>query len=307
MRNTFQVFFLFPLFIIFLKKYSLFISFDIGLKVKQRNFRYFLCGVFKQEGMYLKEWTQYHLNFGFDHVILINNNDNYIDDKDMIKELIKDTRITVYDRVGHKHNIPKWYEEVYRQLGINDWCLFADIDEFFMLKANWSLDYYFYSAKESGCTQIKLNWLVFGNNGHIIKTNGTLIERFPKPANNILRNSHVANTSTKPLLRGGMKNIKWNSWHHAIADGIKGCNGALKPLSEKENDNLSVFHPTFNVSYLSHYFTKSEQEWCLKMIRHNKKQKNNDYNWKLYNKVNYFKPNVVRTNQINGNCSYAPS
>lgn len=269
------------------------------------NFRYILCGVFKQESMYLKEWTKYHLDLGFDKVILINNNDNQFEDQEVIKEITKDTRIVVLDRIRHFHNIPKWYEEVYNQLMDNEWCLFADIDEFF--NVSWSLNHYFEVAKSNGCHQIKLNWLVFGNNGNIVKTNGTLIERFPKPVIKILPNYHISKITTKPLIRGGLKNIKWKSWHHAVADGMQGCNGDLHPISDLKNDKIVLSPATYNISFLSHYFTKSEQEWCFKMIRHkNKAKKINDYKWKLYDQVNFYKPNIARTKKINENCTFVP-
>lgn len=264
------------------------------------TFRYILCGVFKQEGMYLKEWINHHINLGFHQVILVNNNDNRNDDYDVIEEIKKNKRITIYDKIGCHPDIPKLYEEIYlHNCKVNDWCLFADIDEFFIINVSWSLDYYINVANSHGCSQIKLNWLIYGNNGNIFKTNGTLIERFPKPATKILPNLHVSFASTKPLLKGGMRNIKWKSFHHAIAEGIQGCNGALQLVSPRINNGIFVSPPSYNVSYLAHYFTKSEQEWCHKINRHKKNKYVKNYEWHLYNQANFYQPNIVQTKKIN--------
>lgn len=71
-------------------KYCITVMQYIGYKVLKTIFRkkasddkkYYvsICGIFKDEAFYLKEWIEYHKKAGVDHIYLYNNNstDNYL-------------------------------------------------------------------------------------------------------------------------------------------------------------------------------------------------------------------------------------
>lgn len=78
----------------------------IGYKVLKTIFRkkasddkkYYvsICGIFKDEAFYLKEWIEYHKKAGVDHIYLYNNNstDNYLT---VIKPYLEERYIDLID------------------------------------------------------------------------------------------------------------------------------------------------------------------------------------------------------------------
>ena len=127
-----------------------------------------LCAVFKNESHILSEWIQHYLQRGIDHIYLINDNstDNYLH----ILEPYQD-KITLY----HNDIITK---EVGRQIQIYDkyirpilstskWAMILDLDEFMYSPTHQTIKEIIES--HSSYSQIKIDWLHFGSNGHEIQ------------------------------------------------------------------------------------------------------------------------------------------
>lgn len=87
-------------------KYCITVMQCIGYKVLKTIFRkkasddkkYYvsICGIFKDEAFYLKEWIEYHKKAGVDHIYLYNNNstDNYLT---VIKPYLEERYIDLID------------------------------------------------------------------------------------------------------------------------------------------------------------------------------------------------------------------
>lgn len=121
-----------------------------------------ICGCFKNEARFVKEWIEYHLMMGVDHFYLYNNNsdDNYLE---ILQPYIDKGIVTL----EHYPNIPAqpgiyqhWYEN-YRQE--SDWVSFLDFDEFFVpLKHDNLKDW----LDENGKYPVLLiYWKMFGTSG----------------------------------------------------------------------------------------------------------------------------------------------
>ena len=95
----------------------------------QKKYTISICGIFKNEAPYLKEWIEYHLLIGIDHFYLYNNNseDDY---KSILQPYIKKGLITLTewpDIPGQISAYKHWYENYRHE---TKWCTFLDLDEF---------------------------------------------------------------------------------------------------------------------------------------------------------------------------------
>lgn len=61
--------------------YTIIFAFLHKKNKRETKFYCSICAIFKNEGTYLREWIEYHLMIGFDHIFLYNNfsTDNYVD------------------------------------------------------------------------------------------------------------------------------------------------------------------------------------------------------------------------------------
>lgn len=127
-----------------------------------KKYNVVICGMFKNEAPFLKEWVEYHLLIGFEHFYLYNNNsdDNY---KEVLNPYIERGIVTLNDWPyqqaqieGYKHFYDHYRNEC-------NWFSYLDIDEFFCLKEEISI--YEWLKKHGHYPVIYINWLMFGTSG----------------------------------------------------------------------------------------------------------------------------------------------
>ena len=99
----------------------------------------------------------------------------------------------------------------------------------------------------------------------------------------------IENSHTKAMVIGGLEGW-YNSTHFFLSEGhVKSCNGDLEMVSD---GNSPWVPPVWNVSYIRHYFTRSEEEYAVKRDQRWRGVVN--YSWDDYNAVNEYPPNVPR-------------
>lgn len=128
----------------------------------KKKYRISICGIFKNESNFLKEWIEYHLMIGVDHFYMYNNNseDDYLN---VLRPYIDSGRVTLVQWPYERSQI-KAYQHVfehYRQE--TQWLSFLDIDEFIVPKYKtdineWIRDYDRYPS-------ILIYWKMFGTSG----------------------------------------------------------------------------------------------------------------------------------------------
>lgn len=257
--------------------------------------RCIICACFRSEGYYLQDWVDYHLELGFSRIYLFDNNIGN-DDLEYVYNISRNRRVDIINRRNAEYKQPEWYAEIYALLGPNDWGLFIDIDEYLTFKEGMTLEQYVKMAMSTACQQVKINWLTYGNNGQIVRTPGSVRERFPHPVSNrkFRKGGNIENSHTKAFIRGGLS-VTWYSMHWA-SGSIMGCNSNFRGVT---NEHPRVRRPVWDTAWIRHYQSRSEQEWCWKMKRWN----HTGYDWNNYNSVNAMKPNKPRTGLISDNCT----
>lgn len=215
----------------------------------------FLVAIAKNEDYYIKEWVDYHIKLGFDEIVI------YEDDWEC-KYRHKNLRI-----------IKNTFKEQNRQLLVYkdfldnfqddyEWVAFFDIDEFLVLNQDTNLRSFLGRYNEYKC--ILVNWAIFGDNNikTLDKNNTSVLQRFTRVSSmNFKPNRH-----TKTIRHYSLDhNIYQQKVHFPSIIDHNVCN------TNKQTGDSIDFSTTvcWEVAKLNHYFTKSKEEFAIKVNKNN--------------------------------------
>ncbi len=129
-----------------------------------KKYRISICGIFKNEARFLKEWMEYHIMIGVDHFYMYNNNseDNYLE---VLQPYIDKGYVTLVQWTKDHAQM-----EAYQHFYVNyaketQWLSFLDIDEFIVPRYakdinEWIKEYEKYPV-------ILIYWKMFGTGGQM--------------------------------------------------------------------------------------------------------------------------------------------
>ncbi len=110
--------------------YYLFLMNCIRIKrIDRPQYRVSICGIFKNECIYLKEWIEFHKIVGIDHFYLYDNNSND-DFESVLRPYVEDGTVTL-EKWGADHDQMGAYRHCIKNHRMeSEWIGFIDIDEF---------------------------------------------------------------------------------------------------------------------------------------------------------------------------------
>lgn len=224
------------------------------------NYKYStgICAIAKWEDEYLAEWIDHHIKIGFQHIFLVDNNDN--DNIELLlEEYIKRGILTIIPFRGIPHVQAQAYEYVTQFYGDNvKWMAYIDIDEFFVLKKHKSIIDLLKEYED--IPSISVNWMCYGSNGQIYKKEGTVMERFSIPSS--MEKSKKANYAVKSICRPYVFNRIYDASFRNVH------RWSLPTYNEKREIIYQNTHkPSFDKIILNHYVTKSYEEYRKKRNR----------------------------------------
>ena len=129
----------------------------------------------KFEECYIEEWVQYHLNIGFDKIIINDNNpkDYPYNPKDILKKYIDNNQVIVEryyndnniipeeNQDGDMHHIYTWLYNKYKDEF--DWVAKLDIDEFLEIpETNNDIKKFLQQDKFNNVLSIVIPWIEYG-------------------------------------------------------------------------------------------------------------------------------------------------
>ena len=146
--------------------YFFIISYFNKRKFKPRETKYYLsiCAIFRDEGIFLKEWIEYHLIAGVEHFYLYNNfsDDHY---KEVLQPYI-DKGIVDLTEWPVPYGQFAAYEDFWKKYkNETKWICFIDIDEFFC--PLYETDLKVWLKKYEKYPSILVYWKMFGTSGII--------------------------------------------------------------------------------------------------------------------------------------------
>ena len=251
-----------------------------------------LCTIAKNENKYIKEFVDYHLNIGIDHIIIYDNNDitlpciQYIFEDEKYKKCIDIIDVrglhisydekTYINKPYSFHGIQEiCYTHCYNNFkNFSDWFIFIDVDEFLTLN-NISLYDYLNNDIFKDIDVIQLNWVIYGDNNLLRYDNRPVLERFITPAHQQTYN-HV-----KSIVRG-KRDIEHIDCHIAYSPDFKYVNNIGEPVkcSYKQERNVDI-------CYIRHFFTKTIEEFIERKYNYTSAT-GKDYLNTLNNRINEF-------------------
>lgn len=133
-------------------------------KKGKKKYEISICGLFKNEGRFLKEWLDYHLISGVDHFYMYNNNsdDNYID---ILRPYIENGIVDLIDWPQQFPQMPAYkhcYDSFHNE---TSWLGYIDIDEFVCTNYHPSIKDWI--KKYEAYPSVLMYWKVFGTGGKL--------------------------------------------------------------------------------------------------------------------------------------------
>lgn len=240
-----------------------------------------LCGIAKLENDYVREWVEYHLGLGFDHIIIGDNNDP---DGEVLQHPIIDyvlnNKVTVLDVRKPSITQMVFYNDIYNNYCDDyDWVLFLDIDEFLFLEKDNDIHDYLSRDIFNDFNSIKIHWMMMDDNNMLTNNGDPVIKRFTHPAKPIpmvwtdpFKNTQEfgleMNMFVKGLNRTKIKNVLWDDAPQLIPANefseLKVCNNKGDKIDDKYIDDTLVREIDYTFAHIKHYRTKTIEEYISK-------------------------------------------
>lgn len=239
-----------------------------------------ICAIARNEEDYLSEWITYHLNLGFEHIFLYDNNDP--DNNNILRLYIEQPwreQVTLVNYRGKTAAQLESYNECFTTIRKDfDWIAFIDVDEFITFGTecpHTNINKYLEEIKDFDV--IFINWMYYGDNEKVHFEKEDVIKRFPLPIPDCEINRHV-----KSIIKTSA-NINFVRNPHCPDGEVLICDDCQKPLPNSE----PFKEPSFKRLYIRHYGTKTIEEFIRnKMLRGAADQNSNPYKIDLFYKIN---------------------
>lgn len=135
---------------------------------------------------------------------------------------------------------------------------FFDTDEFLVLDHRLHLRELL--SLRSACAAIVVPWAMFGSSGHRRRPSGLVIENYLHRSPDTFGPNRHVKTISKPE-----RIIKFENPHVPEIDG--NFSDLLGNVAIFERPGLLEFAPDYTIGKLNHYFTRSWEDWLLKISR----------------------------------------
>lgn len=214
-----------------------------------------VCAIFRDEAVYLLEWLAFHKAIGVSQFVLYDNNSSD-GGRALIERSPFASDVTVLNWPDEPGQLPAYHHFCLHYAQRTSWAAFIDLDEFIHPLEADTLpgllrNYEPFSA-------VLLNWNVFGPSGHDRRPPGLVIENYlrcvPHEAQS---NQHVKSlVRTADLMDAGPT-------PHVLAVLGPSCNARgerVEPVPIQPQVCVDVL-------MVNHYFTKSREDWSLKVRR----------------------------------------
>jgi hypothetical protein len=247
-----------------------------------------LCVIGRLENQYALEFVEYYKSIGFDKIFIYDNNHN---GEERFEEVIKKYVDEGFVEVVCIRNIENAqlvaYNHCYETYGKDyDWIAFFDFDEFLTLVKD--KDIHEFLSRFNDYQAVKINWMIFTDNGLVKNDGRPVLERFTTPMifDKTIVYIFPENFHTKCILRGNIDGLLWANTPHFPTTPLKCAN----PLGLQTD--TSPFQPyDFSVAYLKHFRTKTIDEWINNKYKRGVADRTYELFEKTYSIDSFFKYN----------------
>jgi len=214
-----------------------------------------ICCIIKDENQYLEEWISYHRKVGVEHFYIYDNGSK-VPIADTIRQIGAEQYATVRTIKGKAKQVKAYGDCIKRYGGTSQWIAFIDTDEFILSKnTNHQLPEFLKDYEPYG--GLGVNWLIFGSNGHIERTNRPQLESFTMRSE---AGFHV-NRHIKSIVQPRYVQSSKNAHSFNYIEGKFAVNENFEPIEGAFSE------PSVNKIQLNHYYCRSMEEFDEKINR----------------------------------------
>lgn len=214
-----------------------------------------ICCIIKDEQAFIREFVEYHLALGIDHIYLFEDYGSR-SHAPQVGDLPRCTLRTLggygieyVSGSARQYNLYEKFLAEAPMSGIN-WVLFNDVDEFMMFEDGWDLARLTEEYKD--VPAVWLSWKNYGACGRIKKPECGVMEAYPYPAAGKPDKSECWNFKS---LVNTAKCSHMATLHEA--EGGVHTDGATDRMAPQ----------SYKKAWLNHYFTKSWEDYCDRMLQ----------------------------------------
>jgi hypothetical protein len=230
---------------------------------KQFQHNLAIVAIVNNEAPYLKEWIEYHKLMGVDFFYIYDNYSTdatedilqpYIDAGEVNYTLFPDKEF--HNRESSTQEVQKqaYKDAITRYKNTTKWFAIIDIDEFIVPLKNNSITDLLKTYEKFNIPAIEISWVLYGYSGNYHKPDGLVIENYTRSCN-------------KSMLRNLPQDWEWIQHDY--------CKSIINPRAVINYSVHSGFYifgfrakpMDKNVIRINHYWTKSYEELCQKLIR----------------------------------------
>ncbi len=242
----------------------------LKIKTEKKQYYFSICAIFKDEGLILNEWIEYHLILGVEHFYLYNNNssDNF---KEILKPYINKGYVTLIDwPIGPPYTQGLAYSNFYKSFrSETNWVAFIDLDEFICPFREIHIKDWL--KKFDNFSSVVVYWKQFGTSGKIYHDETKLVtEQYT-----VCWDKYFAIGKTFVNTSFDMYDFS-AKYIHATPTSITifGHKFLIPPINEFKkfvifkSNRIGFFRNSSNFSIqINHYSVKSYANYCLNKMK----------------------------------------
>lgn len=214
-----------------------------------------VCAIAKDEGPYLREWIEWHRKQGVEKFYFYDNGSS-----DETREILNpyiEAEIVEYNFFpGRKKQLEAYDACLARHRLDTRWIAFIDIDEFIVPLRRETVREYLKCMEDF--PSVEINWLIYGSNGEIHKSDRPVMERFTRHS----ESDHVLNRHVKSIVNP-RRIYNMIGCHEAARIDGRAADSNGNPVKVSFRDRT----PVQDVIRINHYAVKSREEFREKQCR----------------------------------------
>lgn len=215
-----------------------------------------LICIAKKENRYIKEWVDWNLGYGFDKIIICENNDP---DGERIADVIDNEKVEIRDYIGIRPVQGLAYNtEFKKEVNNFDWLFICDCDEYIVLDDKYLHDVHNFleDSMFSEADTIRLNWMIFsgGSEKDVKDGDYSVVKRFTE--------RYTGNKFEEKLAKNFYRTSKLKDCQRVSTHFIKESSDVFNAAGERcSNGYTNGREPCYRNAWLNHYPTKTMGEF----------------------------------------------
>ena len=242
-----------------------------------------IVAILKHEAPYLREWLDYHLSAGVDHFYLYDN-DSPDNQAEVAAPYVKAGIVDWFSAPGNVMQMAVFNDAVKQFKFHCRYIAFVDIDEFIYPKTNQSIVEVVDEilSRDETAAGVAINWQIFGSNGlERADLNRGVLERFTRRAPVDWTPDGFGNAIVKTIANPRAINFMIYPHHANYFETLRAVNEQGNVVPNFLNRPVTVEKIAVN-----HYYTKSREEFAVKMRRGRSDIPTNTYDMKVFEHYN---------------------